>query len=663
MCNNNHRHPHTGSVQKLHFDTNSTDQNNDIHSRYSGPSISTNHSRYSNFQPISTPKHHSSSSSPSVIMNRPSINTPSSNFSPISPGASTTLGSSSVHFSPTNGNFRNYSLGMSNSPINNALTGESSSQRHQQNQYFHSLSKANASNTSASQLHSPVLIKSPVPDGGWANQGKKLGSATSNSGRPNIMNTNDDIQMKLDEENERKIIPGTTSKFGASGRMHSVTYTNPGIKYPRYSKFGENVSSSDNKPSYPPIDENSVTNLSSFRLPSLDAMEFSGNSGFPDISTIKDRHQSILSSTTSSSSCFSANQVKRSSYLTTSSLQTSIDRLSINQKDGLIAAIPEYASSDGLSDYTGKQYPSRYDSRPLPMPPSMYSNNNNSRQLSDMVSETSTASVNSNSIYGASSYRGGKNEISLAAPPTPGSYFNDGGSASSGFLSNSSPTYNYQQQHSPIAPPVMKHLQFQSPLPPLPSPQQQLQHQLQQQQNNQQQQHNRHLQAGSTSVTSKHSRDSKSSKNSKNGLSVPDNTVMGNNEDNEMMIDPENSSSMAQGSSLNGIASNPSSLSNYTSTIKFNSSPEEERKYQCKTCGRKFKTSGHVSRHSRIHTGERKHVCPFPGCGARFARHDNCMQHYKTHSNLNGKTAERMRNLKLKEQLSTKKMKIKALIW
>lgn len=104
-------------------------------------------------------------------------------------------------------------------------------------------------------------------------------------------------------------------------------------------------------------------------------------------------------------------------------------------------------------------------------------------------------------------------------------------------------------------------------------------------------------------------------------------------------------------------------LANYTLTIKFNQQPEEERKYQCKTCGRKFKTSGHVSRHLRIHTGERKHVCPFPGCGARFARHDNCMQHYKTHSNLNGKTVERMRNLKLKEQLLTKKMKIKALIW
>ncbi|ODQ83143.1 hypothetical protein BABINDRAFT_159593 [Babjeviella inositovora NRRL Y-12698] len=55
------------------------------------------------------------------------------------------------------------------------------------------------------------------------------------------------------------------------------------------------------------------------------------------------------------------------------------------------------------------------------------------------------------------------------------------------------------------------------------------------------------------------------------------------------------------------------------------------RKYQCKACLKSFTTSGHLARHSRIHTGERKHVCPFDGCNARFSRHDNCMQHFKTH--------------------------------
>lgn len=58
-----------------------------------------------------------------------------------------------------------------------------------------------------------------------------------------------------------------------------------------------------------------------------------------------------------------------------------------------------------------------------------------------------------------------------------------------------------------------------------------------------------------------------------------------------------------------------------------------KRKYVCKTCARSFTTSGHLARHNRIHTGERKHLCPWPSCDARFARQDNCMQHYKTHTN------------------------------
>lgn len=64
-----------------------------------------------------------------------------------------------------------------------------------------------------------------------------------------------------------------------------------------------------------------------------------------------------------------------------------------------------------------------------------------------------------------------------------------------------------------------------------------------------------------------------------------------------------------------------------------------KRKHACKTCGRLFTTLGHLARHFRTHTGERKHVCPWADCGARFARQDNCMQHYKTH--LNGKNKRR----------------------
>ncbi|EDK40076.2 hypothetical protein PGUG_04174 [Meyerozyma guilliermondii ATCC 6260] len=57
------------------------------------------------------------------------------------------------------------------------------------------------------------------------------------------------------------------------------------------------------------------------------------------------------------------------------------------------------------------------------------------------------------------------------------------------------------------------------------------------------------------------------------------------------------------------------------------------RKHICKWCHRSFTTSGHLARHNRIHTGERKHNCPWPSCDAKFARQDNCMQHYKSHTN------------------------------
>ena len=60
---------------------------------------------------------------------------------------------------------------------------------------------------------------------------------------------------------------------------------------------------------------------------------------------------------------------------------------------------------------------------------------------------------------------------------------------------------------------------------------------------------------------------------------------------------------------------------------------DSRRKHVCKGCARSFTTSGHLARHNRIHTGERKHKCPWPTCDARFARQDNCMQHYKTHTN------------------------------
>ncbi|KAI8989930.1 hypothetical protein BD414DRAFT_485565 [Trametes punicea] len=51
-----------------------------------------------------------------------------------------------------------------------------------------------------------------------------------------------------------------------------------------------------------------------------------------------------------------------------------------------------------------------------------------------------------------------------------------------------------------------------------------------------------------------------------------------------------------------------------------------KKKHVCQICTRAFSTSGHLSRHTRIHTGERNHKCPFPGCETRCSRQDNLQQ-------------------------------------
>jgi hypothetical protein len=53
-----------------------------------------------------------------------------------------------------------------------------------------------------------------------------------------------------------------------------------------------------------------------------------------------------------------------------------------------------------------------------------------------------------------------------------------------------------------------------------------------------------------------------------------------------------------------------------------------KRSFSCAVCRRLFSTSGHLARHVRIHTGERNHKCPFPGCETRCSRQDNLQQQY-----------------------------------
>lgn len=91
--------------------------------------------------------------------------------------------------------------------------------------------------------------------------------------------------------------------------------------------------------------------------------------------------------------------------------------------------------------------------------------------------------------------------------------------------------------------------------------------------------------------------------------------------------------SISPQSSISSFSTFP--LTNHkSSTSRSKNTYEVRRKlHLCKVCLRSFTTTGHLARHNRIHTGERKHRCPWPSCEARFSRQDNCMQHYKTHTN------------------------------
>ncbi|CCC04935.1 hypothetical protein SMACR_04302 [Sordaria macrospora] len=60
------------------------------------------------------------------------------------------------------------------------------------------------------------------------------------------------------------------------------------------------------------------------------------------------------------------------------------------------------------------------------------------------------------------------------------------------------------------------------------------------------------------------------------------------------------------------------------------------KRYPCRYrdshgCEKTFTTSGHASRHSKIHTAEKAVPCSFQGCTKKFTRADNMKQHLETH--------------------------------
>ncbi|KXJ89209.1 hypothetical protein Micbo1qcDRAFT_14901 [Microdochium bolleyi] len=82
-----------------------------------------------------------------------------------------------------------------------------------------------------------------------------------------------------------------------------------------------------------------------------------------------------------------------------------------------------------------------------------------------------------------------------------------------------------------------------------------------------------------------------------------------------------------------------SSRSNSYDDDASHAAPAPERagkRYPCRYrdshgCEKTFTTSGHASRHSKIHTAEKAVQCTFAGCNKKFTRADNMKQHLETH--------------------------------